>query len=62
MDKCFAENKGRCMALKVKNCNGCVFYKTKDEAEEGRKQALNIIDSLDKERRDHIIETYKLEV
>lgn len=62
MDKCFAENKGRCMALKVKNCNGCVFYKTKDEAEEGRNKAIERIMSLDKEKRDYIIETYKLEV
>ena len=65
MDKCFAENKGRCTALKIKECEECSFFKTKEEAEEGRMKAIERIDSLNKERRDHINEIYyglKLEV
>ena len=62
MDKCFAYTDRGCKALKVRNCNGCVFYKTKEEAEEGRKKAIERIMSLDKDKRAHIIETYKLGV
>ena len=40
MDKCFAESNGRCRALKIKDCNGCKFHKTKEEAEEGKEKAL----------------------
>ena len=66
MEGCFAYDKRKgCTALKVTNCNGCRFYKTKGEAEEGRLKAINRIKTLDKEKRVHINETYydsKLEV
>lgn len=59
---CFAYANRACTALKVKKCEGCNFYKTKEEAEASRLKALKIIRSLDKDRRDQIIESYKLEV
>lgn len=61
-EDCFAYADRTCKALKVKNCNGCVFYKTKENAEEGRMKGIERIMSLDEEKRDHIIEIYKLEV
>ncbi len=62
MDKCFAYTDRWCKALKVKECEDCSLFKTKGEAEEGRKKAIERVMSLDKDKRDHIIETYKLEV
>lgn len=62
MKDCFAYTHRGCRALKVKNCEGCNFYKTKEEAEASRIKAMGRIMSLDKDKRDHIIETYRLEV
>lgn len=67
MNNCFAYNKEKriCVALKKKECEGCNFYKTREEAEQGREKAIKRIKSLDKNTRDQIIETYygeKLEV
>jgi hypothetical protein len=59
---CFAYTNRGCKALKARNCEGCNFYKTEEEAEVGRAKAMERIMSLDKDKRDHIIETYKLEV
>lgn len=58
MDKCFAENNSSCRVLKIKDCNGCRFYKTKKEAEEGKEKALDRIMRLDEEVRRNIIDTY----
>lgn len=58
MDKCFAYINRGCMALKVRECNNCNFFKTKEEAEEGKQKAIDRINSLDKEKRDLIKETY----
>ena len=58
MDKCFAESNDRCRALKIKDCGGCRFYKTKEEAEQSKKKALDRIMSLDEEVRRNIIDTY----
>ena len=62
--ECFAYKNKRCIALTVTKCEGlnCSFYKTKEEAEASRNKARERIMSLDKEKRDHIIETYRLEV
>ena len=63
MAKCFADVNGECSALKIKDCKGCTFYKTKEEAEKGRKKALIRIQSLDKDITDYIIDKYyKMEV
>ena len=40
MDSCFAHDKKRCRILKIKECDGCSFYKTLEEVEEGRKKLL----------------------
>jgi hypothetical protein len=58
MKDCFAYTSRGCKALKVRNCEGCSFYKTIEETEAGRIKAMERIMSLDKDERDHIIETY----
>lgn len=58
MDKCFAENKDKCTALRIKKCEDCNFFKTKEEAEEGRNKAINRIKSLSEYTRRNIIDTY----
>jgi hypothetical protein len=64
---CFAYKNNKCTILKSNKCEGteCGFYKTKDEFKLGQKKALERILSLDKQKRDYIIETYyggKIEV
>lgn len=65
MKDCFAYKNNRCTALIVKNCEGCNFYKTKDQQVKDKEKAMERILSLDKEVVDHINQTYykgKLEV
>ncbi|MFU0824078.1 hypothetical protein [Clostridium sp.] len=64
---CFAYKNKRCIILKSNRCEGtdCGFYKTKEEFKLGQKKALERILSLNKDKRDYIIETYyggKIEV
>lgn len=59
-ENCFAYKNGKCKALKVKECEGCNFYKTKEKSEEGRAKAIGRIMSLDKNIRASIIQKYKL--
>jgi hypothetical protein len=60
---CFAYKRNSCTALKVKQCEGCSFYKTKEQFELGQQKALERIRSLDAERQKHIFEKYyKMEV
>ena len=35
MEDCFAYKRNSCTALKVKQCEGCSFYKTKEQFEFG---------------------------
>ena len=59
MEKCFADTgKKECSALRIKKCDGCVFYKTKKEAERGRRHSLLRILSLDEDVKGHILEKY----
>ncbi len=65
MKDCFAYKRNSCTALKVKQCEGCSFYTTKEQYLQDQQKALERIRSLDAERRDCIIKTYysgKLEV
>lgn len=39
MSKCFADKRGSCTALKQKNCEGCNFFKTQKQFEEGVRKA-----------------------
>lgn len=39
MRKCFADDGKDCIALKVKECDGCSFYKTEQQVAEERHKA-----------------------
>lgn len=58
MKDCFAYRQNGCTALKIRKCEGCSFYKTKEEYQLGRRLALERILSLDKDLQDHINKTY----
>ncbi|HHW91192.1 MAG TPA: hypothetical protein GX735_00635 [Firmicutes bacterium] len=58
MKDCFAYKPGSCSALKVKRCEGCWFYKTKDQFEIARFKALERIYSLPPLKRKYIFKTY----
>lgn len=56
---CFAyKNQKQCNALKVKNCSGCSFYKTKEQFQSDKQKALEIILSLDQKTQDRINNKY----
>lgn len=55
---CFAYKPKSCNALTEKKCDGCGFYKTKEEFRLGHKKALERIKTLDKELQEHIEEKY----
>ncbi|TCT14596.1 hypothetical protein EDC18_10577 [Natranaerovirga pectinivora] len=55
---CFAYKPTKCVALTNKKCDGCNFYKTKEEFEVGREKVMERIHSLDVEKQDLIIRTY----
>lgn len=50
----------RCVALTEKCCEGCRFRKTKEELDEGRKRAKNLINALPEERQNYIRDKYYL--
>ena len=60
MDKCVFELElnGQCIALTEKQCVGCNFHKTKEELEEGRKMAIDRINSLSPEEVTRIRRKY----
>ena len=58
MKDCFAHKRNSCTALKVKDCEGCGFYKTKEQFKRDQQRAMKRILSLDDEQREHIINTY----
>ncbi len=58
MQDCFAYRRKGCSALKVKKCDGCSFYKTKEQYLRDQKKALDRIYTLDEEKQRHIFETY----
>jgi hypothetical protein len=65
MEDCFAYKHNGCTALKVKQCDGCSFYKTKEQYELNQQKVLERIYTLDADKQKHILETYyggKLEV
>ncbi len=62
---CFAFKRNGCTALKVKDCDGCSFYKTKEQYEMDQQKALIRIYTLNITKQKHISEKYyggKLEV
>jgi hypothetical protein len=58
MQDCFAYRRKGCSALKIKKCDGCSFYKTKEQYLRDQKKALDRIYTLDEEKQRHIFETY----
>jgi hypothetical protein len=58
MQDCFAYRRKGCSALKVKKCDGCSFYKTKEQYLRDQKKALDRIYTLDEDKQRHIFETY----
>lgn len=56
--KCAFEHGRNCMALTQKTCEGCSFFKTKTEAENGRKRAKIRIASLSEDERAYIMGKY----
>jgi hypothetical protein len=58
MQDCFAYRRKGCSALKIKKCDGCSFYKTKERYLQDQKKALDRIYTLDEEKQRHIFETY----
>jgi hypothetical protein len=65
MKDCFAYRRNGCTALKVKKCEGCSFYKTKEQFRLDQERALKRIRTLDIDKQKYISETYyggKLEV
>ena len=58
MKEC-AFNKGyECSALNDMQCEGCAFFKTKDELVAGRLKFFARLPLLPKVQRTHIMETY----
>ena len=60
MNTCVFENGTDCNALRCKNCENCAFRKTREELIEGREKAIERIDNLPVEQRNHIIRKYYL--
>jgi len=58
VEDCFAYTNRGCKALKVRNCDDCTFYKTKEEFDEGQRKALERIKTLDLGVQKYINETY----
>lgn len=58
MNDCVFNNGDECTALKAKQCEGCVFRKTKEELIAGRTKAINRINNLPERTRARIIRTY----
>lgn len=48
MKDCFGYDYGGCKALKSMKCEGCRFYKTQKQVDEGNKKAIDRILTLDK--------------
>ena len=58
MNNC-AFNKGNwCNALREQKCEGCAFYKTREELVEGRQRAMERINGLPKTKKYYIIHKY----
>lgn len=57
--KCFADKaEDYCSALKEKECDGCPFFKTVEQAKKDREKALLRINSLDQETKTKIYDKY----
>lgn len=48
MNKCAFDLDKKCSALNVKDCEGCNFYKTKEQLKKGREKATDRLMTLDR--------------
>lgn len=46
MDKCLADNGTKCTALRIKNCNGCNFFKTEEQKAKDDEKTRKRLDSM----------------
>jgi hypothetical protein len=51
MEDCFAYKHNGCIALKVIKCEGCSFYKTKEQHQLDQQKALERIYALDADKQ-----------
>lgn len=58
MKVCAFENDKQCNALKTKKCEGCHFFKTKEELINGRKKAAERISKLSPKTQTQILNKY----
>lgn len=58
MDKCAFDLDVKCSALTKKECDGCAFYKTKAQLNEGRKRALRLLGKFTPQQRQALRERY----
>ena len=58
MNKCAFDRECECSALNVKVCEGCSFFKTKEELIASREKAQARVDTLPKQQRAHIYDRY----
>lgn len=55
---CFAYNQEKCKILRVRDCEDCSFFKTREELQLSRLEAIERIYSLDRSLQVYIDETY----
>ena len=58
MIKCAFDREEKCTALTVKECEKCTFRKSKDELDEGRERAKDLLERLPREQREAIYDKY----
>ena len=58
MNECAFDRGHECSALNDKQCEGCVFFKTKEELIAGRQKFFVRLPVLPKVQRIHLMETY----
>lgn len=58
MNNCAFERGRECSALNVKTCEGCSFFKTKEELIASRERATERVNSLPPEQRSRIFNKY----
>lgn len=46
MEKCFADNGRSCTALRIKNCEGCNFFKTLEQKIKDDEKTRKRLDSM----------------
>ena len=58
MGECAFAREDECVALNDKECEGCVFRKTREELMAGRQKFFDRLPKLPRVQQIHILETY----